>query len=96
MGKADQAFRAEQWEEAIKYLLQIEKSDSKLLVIRSNMDLAVAYRKVNQLARAKQCAQRVIEMDPQNPEGYKRLSHVTSRWSVLFLLMVSAGSGGRV
>jgi tetratricopeptide (TPR) repeat protein len=77
MTKSDVVFRGEKWDESVKYLTQLTNTDSKLLNLRANLDLAVAYRKLNRFSEAKECAKKVIQFDNKNPEGYRRLADVS-------------------
>ena len=76
ISKGDAAFRSENFAEVVKQYTALLKSDSKLLSMRANLDLSVAYRKLSKLVEARQCANDAIRIDPNNPGGYRRLADV--------------------
>lgn len=76
ISKGDAAFRSENFAEVIKQYTQLLKSDSKLLLLRANLDLSVAYLKQSKLSEARQCADEALRVDPSNPQGYRRLADV--------------------
>lgn len=76
INKGDAAFQSENFAEVVKQYTQLVKSDSKLLVMRANLDLSVAYRKLGKTDEARKCANEALRIDPQNPEGYRRLADI--------------------
>lgn len=64
MSKEDKAFRSENWNDALKHLLVLEKADSKLLQYRANVDMSEAYRRLGKLEESKKCAKKAIDLDP--------------------------------
>jgi hypothetical protein len=76
LSKSSQSIEKEQWEDALKLLLQLQNTDNKLINYKANLDLSLVFRKLSKFQEAKQTAQVAISMDDRNPEGYRRWGQV--------------------